>query len=155
MCRAAIPYIPLPADLPAGAVPVPVVDAPNIWNQRVEPDGRRNDPDRPQRAIDGFNNLPARRQAQALFRQARDNGTIPQNAMFGGIHQRKCGTCDRRHGANGVRFLKLPDGTRKYRCERCYMAAYAAAGQNGAVPPAPPEWSMNGVALAAYQQGNQ
>jgi hypothetical protein len=45
-----------------------------------------------------------------------------------------------------VRFFKMPDGKRKYRCEACYIAAYG----DGVLPPPPPEWSMNGVAAAAH-----
>jgi len=154
LCRAPIPYVPL------GGVPAPVPQvlggggggggggpALVVVHNRV--DLRNNDPDRPQRAIDGFNNLPARRQAQALFRLARDEGRIPANAAFGGIHKRNC-PCGRHSGAHGVRFLKMPDNKRLYRCEGCYIAAYAAVGRNGALPPPPPEWSMNGVAAAAH-----
>lgn len=146
LCRAPIPYIPLePAHAHAHAHPPP--PPPIQIPHGRDPDGRVGDPDRPQRAIDGFNNLPERRAAQARFRQARNDGTIPQNAMFGGIHRRGCGGCpqNRKHGHNGVRFFKMPDGKRKYRCEACYIAAY-----NGALPPPPPEWSMNGAALAAH-----
>jgi len=162
LCRAPIPYIPLPPHrdaLPALLLngqpdpfhaPPPIVGHPlNNPNPHVPAaDGRANDPDRPQRAIDGFNNLPERRRAQARFRQARNDGTIPQNAMFGGIHTRGCGGCpqNRKHGHGGVRFFKMPDGKRKYRCEACYIAAYG----DGVLPPPPPEWSMNGVAAAAH-----
>jgi hypothetical protein len=147
LCRAVIPYAPLggPAPAPHRPPPPPIV----VHHHH---DGRVGDPDRPRRAVDGFNNLPERRAAQARFRQARDNGTIPANAVFGGIHARGCGGCpqERKHGHNGVRFLKMPDGKRKYRCEACYIAAYG----EGAVPPPPPEWSLNGVALAAHNDQN-
>jgi len=155
LCRASIPYVPLlppPGALLANGQPDPFFAPPPPRAPAPAPappqDGRANDPDRRQRAIDGFNDLPARRRAQALFREARNNGTIPQNAAFGGIHRRNC-PCGRRHGANGVRFLKMPDNRRLYRCEACYIAAYAQAGMN-VIPPPPPEWSMNGIALAAH-----
>ena len=167
LCRAIIPYIPLPA--PAGAEGGPYIvdhiDEHGITHMRLNPhyirpqpqppvqqprdphlrDGRMGDPERPQRAVDGFNNLPARRAAQARFRQNRDNETIPQNARFGGIHNRNC-PCGRRGGAQGVRFLKMPEGRRVYRCEVCYEAAM------GTAPPEPPAWSMNGAALANYNE---
>ena len=152
LCRGPIPYVPLGVPVAAGGGgggggAVPYVPPPAPVAVEV-PDGRANDPDRPQRAIDGFNNLPARRQAQALFRLARDEGRIPANAAFGGIHKRNC-PCGRHGGAHGVRFLKMPDNKRLYRCEVCYINAYAAVGRNEAPPP-PPEWSMNGVAAAAH-----
>jgi len=138
LCRAPIPYI---------EPPRPVIPPREPRPARVQdPDGRRGDPERPQRAIDGFNNLPARRAAQARFRQFRDEGAIPANARFGGIHTRSC-PCGRRGGAQGVRFLKLPDGSRKYRCEVCYGAL-----TNGGIPEEPPAWSWNGAALAAHNE---
>lgn len=103
-------------------------------------DGRRGDPERPQRAIDAFNNIPARRAAQQQFIQNRRNNTIPQNARFGGFHRRNC-TCGRRGGAQGVRFLRMPDGTRKYRCEVCYEQA------GGGIAPEPPAWNLPAVAM--------
>lgn len=156
MCRGHIPYVPLgggpavaPIDDAAALRAVNAIQAAGGEPPPPPPPVYRwvNDPGRPQRAIDGFNNLPERRQAQALFRQARDEGRIPQNAAFGGIHKRNC-PCGRRHGANGVRFLKMPGGKRLYRCEACYIAAYNEP------PPPPPAWSLNGLALAAHEDQN-
>jgi hypothetical protein len=141
LCRAPIPYIRDPA-LPdyVGPQPGPYVPRVRAVQQR-DADGRRGDPERPQRAIDAFNNIPARRAAQQVFRENRNNGIIPQNARFGGFHRRNC-TCGRKGGAEGVRFLKLPDGTRRYRCEVCYGLA-----TNGAVAPEPPAWNTPAVAM--------
>ena len=134
LCRADIPYITDPIR------PVYVLPIVRAVQQR-DADGRRGDPERPQRAIDAFNNIPARRAAQQQFRENRNNGIIPQNARFGGFHRRNC-TCGRKGGAEGVRFLKLPDGTRRYRCEVCYGLA-----TNGAVAPEPPAWNTPAVAM--------
>ena len=136
LCRAAIPHIPLEEEAPAAEPRAPRVRAVQ------QADGRRGDPERPQRAIDAFNNLPARRAAQAQFRANRDDGVIPQNARFGGFHQRNCTCRLRRGGAQGVRFLRLPDGTRRYRCEACYAAA-----TNGGIPEEPPAWNYPAVAM--------
>jgi hypothetical protein len=176
LCRAYIPFIPLPtpAITEGERIPRYIVDHvdengfthmrpnPNYIGPALQhyvqppraprparvqdPDGRRGDPERPQRAIDGFNNLPARRAAQARFRHFRDEGVIPANARFGGIHTRNC-PCGRSGGAQGVRFLKMPGGNRKYRCEVCY-----GAETNGGIPEEPPAWSWNGAALAAHNE---
>ena len=145
LCRAPIPYIRDPAlpEYVGPQGPGPYVPIVRVVQQR-DPhlrDGRRGDPERPQRAIDAFNNIPARRAAQQVFRENRNNGIIPQNARFGGFHRRNC-TCGRKGGAEGVRFLKLPDGTRRYRCEVCYGLA-----TNGAVAPEPPAWNTPAVAI--------
>jgi hypothetical protein len=141
LCRAPIPYIRDPA-LPDYVGPQPQAPrAPRVHAvQQRDADGRRGDPERPQRAIDAFNNIPARRAAQQQFRENRNAGTIPQNARFGGFHQRNC-TCGRRGGPQGVRFLRLPDGTRRYRCEVCYEQA------GGGIPPEPPAWNTPAVAM--------
>jgi len=141
LCRAPIPYIRDPA-LPdyVGPQAPQAPRAPRVRAVRDPADGRRGDPDRPQRAIDAFNNIPARRAAQQRFRENRNAGTIPQNARFGGFHQRNC-TCGRSGGAQGVRFLRLPDGTRRYRCELCYEQA------GGGIPPEPPAWNSPAVAM--------
>ena len=65
------------------------------------------------------------RDALTSFIQKKNQGLIPANAEFGGIHKRKCGhklnnnmTCQRRGGDEGVRFLIYGDtGKRRYRCE--------------------------------------
>ena len=154
LCRGPIPYVPLGVPYVPLVVPVAAggggggggADAVIREQRAIAADERQA---RHLRAVEGFQNLPARRQAQALFRLARDEGRIPANAAFGGIHKRNC-PCGRHGGAHGVRFLKMPDNKRLYRCEVCYINAYAAVGQNGALPPPPPEWSMNGVAAAAH-----
>jgi len=141
LCRANIPYIPDHA-LPAYIGPQPP-RAPRVRavQQVAYPDGRRGDPERPQRAIDAFNNIPARRAAQQRFREFRNAGDIPQNARFGGFHMRWCICHQRRGGEHGVRFLRLPDGTRRYRCEVCYEQA------GGGIPPEPPAWNTPAVAM--------
>lgn len=57
--------------------------------------------------------------ARTLFLANREAGRIPADSVFGGIHERKCGTreCERRGGAGGVRFLLNEAGRRRYRCE--------------------------------------
>ena len=159
LCRGPIPYVPLV--VPVVPLVVPVAAGGGGGGGGVGggggggggADARAIAADERQarhlRAVEGFQNLPARRQAQALFRLARDEGRIPANAAFGGIHKRNC-PCGRHSGAHGVRFLKMPDNKRLYRCEVCYINAYAAVGRNGTLPPPPPEWSMNGVAAAAH-----
>ena len=138
MCREPIPYIPalvVPriTYIPARVVPRP---EPVITEVRV----RRRDPqeteERRERAIQGiYQNVETRAEARMLFRNLRENRLIPGNAMFGGVHQRKCGvrTCERMAGSGGVRFLMMNGGKRKYRCESCY---YAETGDTPADPPA-------------------
>lgn len=58
--------------------------------------------------------------ARERFLAAREAGTIPADAVFGGIHDRRCGHrhCPRIGGAGGVRFLLFGNtGKRRYRCE--------------------------------------
>jgi hypothetical protein len=55
---------------------------------------------------------------------------------------RWCICHQRRGGEHGVRFLRLPDGTRRYRCEACYAAA-----TNGGIPEEPPAWNYPAVAM--------
>ena len=145
LCRAPIPYIRDPAlpDYVGPQAQAPQAPrAPRVRTVRDPADGRRGDPERPQRAIDAFNNLPARRAAQQRFREFRNAGDIPQNARFGGFHMRWCICHQRRGGEHGVRFLRLPDGTRRYRCEECYAVA-----TNGGIPPEPPAWNYPAVAM--------
>lgn len=44
----------------------------------------------------------------------RHANILPLDSEFGGTHNRKCGSCDRQGGMEGVRFLRG-----LYRCERC------------------------------------
>lgn len=107
--------------------------------QREQEGLRRNHPQvnadteaRRERAMDGFrNNDQPRREARERFLLMREQGRIPADSMFGGVHGRKCGVraCVRRTGAEGVRFLKGTGGKRSYRCEACYRAE-----NNGAEP---------------------
>ena len=65
-------------------------------------------------------NGPVWEEARRRFLENRDQGRIPGNAFFGGIHERKCGHrgCERHGGSQGVRFLLYGDtGKRRYRCE--------------------------------------
>jgi len=50
-----------------------------------------------------------------LFNQRRRDGLIPREALYGGVHNRRCGHrgCQRVGGADGVRFYN-----RLYRCEQ-------------------------------------
>jgi hypothetical protein len=79
--------------------------------------------DRRERAIRGFQqNGQTRRAGREQFLQHREHGHIPGDALYGGVHDRKCGNrnCERRGGTGGVRFLKTNHGKRVYRCEACY-----------------------------------
>ena len=160
MCRAPIPYIPIN---PALEEPGSVWDdvAQQEWarervarqiqrrmrrdarvveqaERRVRNLNRREDTEaRRERANRGFEeNRDARIEANAEFTQLRATGQIPWDAQFGGVHRRKCGVrnCERTGGAQGVRFLKFPNGTRQYRCEACFTAV---AGHE---PPPTPEF---------------
>lgn len=65
-------------------------------------------------------NGPVWDQQMARFQENLQNNRIPPGAVFGGIHERKCGhrECYRQGGAQGVRFLvNNTTGTRVYRCE--------------------------------------
>lgn len=95
---------------------------------------------RRQRANAAFNDIPRRREAQQLFLQNRQTGRIPETAKFGGFHERNC-PCGRHGGAEGVRFFKLRNNTRRYRCEVCYRA------EMGEDPPSPPDWNLPAVAM--------
>jgi hypothetical protein len=106
--------------------------------RRVRNLARQEDTEaRRERANRGFvENRDARLEANAEFIQLRATGQIPWDAQFGGVHRRKCGvrTCERTGGAQGVRFLKFPNGTRQYRCEACFTEV---AGHE---PPPTPEF---------------
>jgi len=56
---------------------------------------------------------------QDLFDANVREGRIPANAIYGGIHHRRCGAegCLRTGGQDGVRFLRWNGGSRRYRCE--------------------------------------
>jgi hypothetical protein len=99
---------------------------------------------RRERAIRGFQeNGQTRRAMREEFLQMREDGLIPGDAMFGGIHRRKCGNrdCDRQGGWGGVRFLKIGN-KRMYRCEACYRAV------TGDLPPPAPEFAAG---MMTYQ----
>ena len=141
LCRARLPDLqgrlgPLPVqdfqrDFPVIAQPPPVA-------RRVVDHAEREV--RRQRANAAFNDVPRRREAQQLFLQNRQTGRIPETARFGGFHERNC-PCGRHGGAEGVRFLKLRNNTRRYRCEVCYRI------EMGEDPPAPPDWNLPAVAM--------
>jgi len=131
LCRAPIPFIP---EERVGGRPLAPAQPPRRVVDHTQRQERRD------RANAAFNNLPARREAQQVFLQNRREGTIPANARFGGFHQRRC-PCGRSGGSQGVRFLKLRDNTRRYRCEACY-----AQEMDGAEAPPPPAWNLPAVA---------
>ena len=157
MCRAAIPYIPRAAAPdpfgPGGGAfqdmdPFALDAARQLAAQQqalraAHPQQRRgvdhgDTEARRQRAIDGFRlNAQPRREARERFLLLRDQGRIPGDSMFGGVHMRKCGNrrCDRTGGHQGVRFLKTLGGKRMYRCEVCYRAE-----NNGAEPQHGPDF---------------
>jgi hypothetical protein len=86
---------------------------------------RRFDEARAERALHGWhNNIDNRARERTEFLRMRAAGEIPGDAIFGGVHNRKCGNrnCDRRTGAGGVRFLKI-GAQRVYRCEVCFRNA--------------------------------
>lgn len=130
LCRAAIPHI--PADLPALTEEQRrAFTEEHRRLMREQQELRRAHPQpvadteaRRERAIRGFReNGHVRRANRERFLQLREQGRIPANSMFGGVHSRCCGTrnCNRRGGDEGVRFLKI--GTKRmYRCEVCYTA---------------------------------
>ena len=150
LCRATIPYVPLGipfheemlARQQAQAQQEPVVLGPGYMAWRAQQDQqaqqaraeraraqqdqqRRFDEARAQRAVDGWhNNIENRARERTEFLRLRAIGAIPGDAIFGGVHNRKCGNrnCDRRTGAGGVRFLKIGAG-RVYRCEVCFRNA--------------------------------
>lgn len=138
LCRANIPYVPRQAQAPQGGDPLGEQGQPP--RQPRPPRDNRDELNayqlRRQRAIEGFqNNHQNRRAGREQFLQLRDQGQIPGNALYGGVHDRKCGVrgCHRVGGIQGVRFLKDHFNHRKYRCEACYMRE-----NNGMAPePAP------------------
>jgi len=136
LCRADIPYVPreapapAPQAQPAGGGPVfqervggEWVEIPRAEMERRWAEGARREEERRERAIRGFQqNGQNRRAGRERFLQHREQGHIPGDALYGGVHDRKCGNrgCDRRGGEQGVRFLKTNLGKRVYRCEVCY-----------------------------------
>ena len=146
MCREPIPFIPARPDQPqqdftdeGWRIGREIQDGLFEVQHRAVVVVQRREPQetetRRERAIRGIQqNGQTRAEARQVFLHLRENVRIPGNAMFGGVHQRKCGvrTCERRTGAGGVRFLKLNEGKRKYRCETCY---YAETGDTPAEAP--------------------
>lgn len=147
LCRADIPHVarvaPAPQPLPVGAGgftaeeiarmadPRPFMteaEAQEVNRRiqerreaRAEADAQAEN--RRERAIRGFQqNGQNRRAGREQFLLHREQGAIPGDALYGGVHERKCGNrnCERRGGTAGVRFLKTDLGKRVYRCEACY-----------------------------------
>jgi len=123
ICRAVIPYVPIN---PVPVNRVPAVDVfgnnTNAGFQDMDVFGIGPGPvitfNIPERRM----NMPVlRRNALDLFNQNKRDGIIPENAEFGGTHERKCGHhgCNRTGGSQGVRFLIFGNtGRRRYRCEQ-------------------------------------
>lgn len=129
LCRADIPFVPRQVVAPAPPQQDP---AGHVARARQAQEADRAD--RRERAIRGFqNNGQERRAGRERFLQLREEGQIPGNALYGGVHERKCGVrgCERRGGNQGVRFLKDNLNCRKYRCEACYIR------ENNGMAPAP------------------
>jgi len=108
LCRADIPGVPA-GEVLADQAPYPGMDRHAGGEDAL---GRRGG-GRP-------HNGPEWNAARRRFIERRQNGEIPHDAMFGGIHHRKCGNrqCDRTGGSDGVRFLLFANtGKRRYRCE--------------------------------------
>jgi len=148
LCRAEIPYVPrgipfheeMLARQQAQAQQGPVVLGPDYvaWraqqNQQAQQARAERAPGyedlraqqaRAERAVNGWhNNIENRARERTEFLRLRAMGEIPGDAIFGGVHNRKCGNrnCDRRTGAGGVRFLKI-GAQRVYRCEVCFRNA--------------------------------
>ena len=111
ICRANIPYVPInPPN--NNVIPAHVFNAPNPQGplRNLVPARRGHGRPRGQEWYD----------ALTEFINNKNNGTIPANAEFGGIHNRGCGNrqCNRVGGKQGVRFLIYGDSEkRRYRCE--------------------------------------
>lgn len=100
LCRAEIDYVPIPQETPPN---LQIVE--QFWQHHNQQIANRNE---------------ARNDARLQFQRNIADHSIPANATFGGIHNRKCGHdgCSRMGGAEGVRFLIFGNtGKRRYRCE--------------------------------------